>query len=132
MYDVFCGYHFCYFIFTEDNSAIFNPNTTVYQTIYVDLSTASMSNVDFTFRAQQVADFFVTTDIPMTINVSPSEPQYVEYVMPEGIDHVLVSIESLEPEKFCSYFSIQPVRCPVADIESELRVEGISKHSFSV
>ncbi|OQV21998.1 SID1 transmembrane family member 1 [Hypsibius exemplaris] len=100
------------------------PGEVVYQDLYVDLSTSSASNVDFEFRAFQVPDFFIEMNVPMIFNVTPSEPQYVEFEMPPGIDRVLVTIESLEDNKFCSYFSIQPVHCPVADEESQLRIEG--------
>ena len=101
------------------------PGEVVYQNIYVDLSTSSLTSVDYSFRAYQVDDFFIETNVPRIFNVTPSQPQYFEYRMPDGIDRVMVMLDSLEEEKFCSYFSIQPVHCPVADEESQLRIEGI-------
>lgn len=101
---------------------------TVYQNIYIDLSSASPNTVDYTLRAYQIDDFFIETNVPKQLTVTPSQPQYVEYNMPEGVERVLVSLQTLEPQKFCSYFSVQSVECPVADLESDLRIEG--KHRF--
>ncbi|XP_055337837.1 SID1 transmembrane family member 1-like [Paramacrobiotus metropolitanus] len=107
----------------DANSSL--SNATVQQNIYMEISSASMNSTQYTLTASPVRDFFINRTQPLYLNVTPSMPQYVEYLMPEGIDRVLVQMRALEPQKYCSYFSVQPVQCPVADLESELRIEGI-------
>ena len=94
------------------------------QNLYVEISSASPIPTGYRLYAEQLDHFFLETGVPLRLNATPSEPQFVEYAMPDGVDRVLVQLKALEPEHFCSFFSVQPVQCPVADLESELRIQG--------
>ncbi|KAL8612263.1 hypothetical protein ACOMHN_038175 [Nucella lapillus] len=92
------------------------------QLIYIDVSSMSTSNVDFNFTAQLLEDFQIKHRVTHNITVSPSQPQYYMYTFPPGVDTVLLRVTS--PDLSCSVISVQPIRCPVFDMDHNIDFEG--------
>ncbi|XP_055337840.1 SID1 transmembrane family member 1-like isoform X2 [Paramacrobiotus metropolitanus] len=91
---------------------------------YVEIFTVSPSPVSYNLTIATFPAFNVSHLPHFALHVSPSEPQYVHYRMPADRNRVLVKLHTTFGETICSYLSIQSVRCPVGDLEADLRLDG--------
>ena len=71
--------------------------------------------VGYILEAEKVIDF----------RISPSSPAIFQYQIPDGVDRVLVrawspKVSEFDSKPICSYLSIQPAYCPVADLPQEI------------
>ncbi|VDM32470.1 unnamed protein product [Hydatigera taeniaeformis] len=68
-------------------------------------------------------DFVLQLHQTKQLLVSPSEPQYFLFSLPRDIDSVVVHIHSTD--KLCMIVSVQPAKCPVADILDTVKYSGV-------
>uniref|UniRef100_A0A4W3HLM3 SID1 transmembrane family member 2 n=1 Tax=Callorhinchus milii TaxID=7868 RepID=A0A4W3HLM3_CALMI len=78
------------------------------QFFYVDVSTLSGTNTSFQLFVKRVVHFVLRTGEPFRFNATPSQPQYVIYKFPEGLDSVIVKVTS-DLAFPCSVVSIQDI-----------------------
>ncbi|GFO22380.1 sid1 transmembrane family member 1 [Plakobranchus ocellatus] len=101
------------------------------QLIYVTISSMSHEDRDFRLTAYKIDNFEVEHDVPKTFNVSVARPKYYMYSFPEGVDHVVLRVTS--ESKMCMTVSIQKIKCPVFDLDTNVEFEGkyqtMSTHS---
>uniref|UniRef100_A0A3P8ZRM6 SID1 transmembrane family, member 2 n=1 Tax=Esox lucius TaxID=8010 RepID=A0A3P8ZRM6_ESOLU len=64
------------------------------------------------------------TDKKFSFTASPSQPQYFKYVFPDGVDTVIVKVNS-EMTFPCSVMSIQDIQCPVYDLDNNVAFIGM-------
>ncbi|KAI4897705.1 hypothetical protein NFI96_012945 [Prochilodus magdalenae] len=94
------------------------------QFFYVDVSTLSTSSVQYRLRVSRVESFTLQTDKKFSFNATPSQPQFFKYVFPEGVDTVIVKVDS-EKNFPCSVISIQDIQCPVYDLDNNVAFIGM-------
>lgn len=92
--------------------------------IFVEVLTLSDQPIDFSLKIEPHPTFVKNGLSSFIMRASPSAPQYIQYNMRPKSTRVLVKLEALEGHSFCGYLSVQSVRCPVGDLESELRLDG--------
>ncbi|KAK7105776.1 SID1 transmembrane family member 1-like isoform X2 [Littorina saxatilis] len=97
-------------------------NLTSQQLIYIDVSTMSRENVDFTLHAERLTNFEIEHGASHETVVSPSEPQYFMYTFPSDVDTVQLRVTS--PDLSCTVISVQSIRCPVFDMDHNIDFEG--------
>ncbi|XP_007905501.1 SID1 transmembrane family member 2 isoform X1 [Callorhinchus milii] len=93
------------------------------QFFYVDVSTLSGTNTSFQLFVKRVVHFVLRTGEPFRFNATPSQPQYVIYKFPEGLDSVIVKVTS-DLAFPCSVVSIQDILCPVNDLDNNVAFIG--------
>lgn len=98
--------------------------TTETQFFYVDVSTLSSLGTHYQLRISRVDSFTLSTDNLFSFTASPSQPQYFKYVFPEGVDTVIVKVNS-ESTFPCSVMSIQDIQCPVYDLDNNVAFIGM-------
>ncbi|GAU88889.1 sid-1c [Ramazzottius varieornatus] len=96
----------------------------VVENFFVEVLTLSDTAINFFLRVETYPTFIKDGDASFLIEASPSAPQFVQYNMRTDSKRVLVQLRAEEGQSFCGYLSIQSVRCPVGDLESELRLDG--------
>ncbi|KAM3875575.1 SID1 transmembrane family member 2 [Diretmus argenteus] len=94
------------------------------QFFYVDVSTLSSLGTHYQLRVSRVDRFTLQTDKKFSFTASPSQPQYFNYVFPDGVDTVIVKVNS-EKTFPCSVMSIQDVQCPVYDLDNNVAFIGM-------
>ncbi|XP_072528163.1 SID1 transmembrane family member 2-like [Salminus brasiliensis] len=94
------------------------------QFFYVDVSTLSTSSVHYHLRVSRVESFTLQTDTKFTFNATPSQPQFFKYVFPDGVDTVVVKVNS-QKNFPCSVMSIQDIQCPVFDLDNNVAFIGM-------
>ncbi|XP_067364097.1 SID1 transmembrane family member 2 isoform X2 [Channa argus] len=94
------------------------------QYFFVDVSTLSTQGTNYQLRVSRVESFTLQTDKKFSFTASPSEPQYFKYVFPDGMDTVIVKVNSdmIFP---CSVMSIQDIQCPVYDLDNNVAFIGM-------
>ncbi|CAB1347691.1 unnamed protein product [Coregonus sp. 'balchen'] len=72
------------------------PTRTLTETQYffVDVSTLSSLGTQYQLRISRVDSFTLHTDKKFSFTASPSQPQYFKYVFPDGVDTVIVKVNS--------------------------------------
>ncbi|KAI7800331.1 putative SID1 transmembrane family member 2 [Triplophysa rosa] len=94
------------------------------QFFYVDVSTLSSAGVHYQLRVSRVDSFNLLTDKKFCFNATPSQPQFFKYVFPDGVDTVIVKINS-QKNFPCSVMSIQDIQCPVFDLDNNVAFIGM-------
>ncbi|KAJ7990222.1 hypothetical protein DPEC_G00298070 [Dallia pectoralis] len=94
------------------------------QYFFVDVSTLSSLGTHYQLRISRVESFTLHTDKKFSFTASPSQPQYFRYVFPEGVDTVIVKVNS-EMTFPCSVMSIQDIQCPVYDLDNNVAFIGM-------
>ncbi|XP_073671598.1 SID1 transmembrane family member 2 isoform X1 [Paramisgurnus dabryanus] len=94
------------------------------QFFYVDVSTLSSTSVHYQLRVSRVDSFILQTDKKFSFNATPSQPQFFKYVFPEGMDTVIVKVNS-QKNFPCSVMSIQDIQCPVYDLDNNVAFIGM-------
>uniref|UniRef100_A0A7N8XBJ5 SID1 transmembrane family, member 2 n=1 Tax=Mastacembelus armatus TaxID=205130 RepID=A0A7N8XBJ5_9TELE len=94
------------------------------QYFFVDVSTLSNQGTNYQLRVSRVESFTLQTDTKFSFTASPSQPQYFKYVFPDGIDTVIVKVNS-EMNFPCSVMSIQDIQCPVYDLDNNVAFIGM-------
>ncbi|XP_036418784.1 SID1 transmembrane family member 2 isoform X2 [Colossoma macropomum] len=94
------------------------------QFFYVDVSTLSSTSVQYQLQVSRVESFTLQTDKKFSFNATPSQPQFFKYVFPEGVDTVIVKVNS-EKNFPCSVMSIQDIQCPVYDLDNNVAFIGM-------
>ncbi|XP_058866366.1 SID1 transmembrane family member 2-like isoform X2 [Acipenser ruthenus] len=94
------------------------------QFFYVDVSTLSPLNISYQLRVSRVDSFVLLTDKLFNFIANPAQPQYFKYVFPEGVDSVIVKVDS-ESAFPCSVMSIQDILCPVYDLDNNVAFLGM-------
>ncbi|XP_059369720.1 SID1 transmembrane family member 2-like isoform X4 [Carassius carassius] len=94
------------------------------QFFYVDVSTLSGAGVHYQLRVSRVDSFTLQTDKKFSFNATPSQPQFFKYVFPDGVDTVIVKVNSLKNFP-CSVMSIQDIQCPVYDLDNNVAFIGM-------
>nr|XP_055051338.1 SID1 transmembrane family member 2 isoform X1 [Misgurnus anguillicaudatus] len=94
------------------------------QFFYVDVSTLSSTSVHYQLRVSRVDSFILQTDKKFSFNATPSQPQFLKYVFPEGMDTVIVKVNS-QKNFPCSVMSIQDIQCPVYDLDNNVAFIGM-------
>ncbi|CDQ58858.1 unnamed protein product [Oncorhynchus mykiss] len=79
------------------------------QYFFVDVSTLSSLGTHYQLRISRVDSFTLHTDKKFSFTASPSQPQYFKYVFPDGVDTVIVKVNS-EMTFPCSVMSIQDIQ----------------------
>uniref|UniRef100_A0A3B3D4M0 SID1 transmembrane family, member 2 n=1 Tax=Oryzias melastigma TaxID=30732 RepID=A0A3B3D4M0_ORYME len=94
------------------------------QYFFVDVSTLSSRGTNYQLRVSRVESFTLQTDKKFTFSASPSQPQYFKYVFPDGVDTVIVKVNS-DMNFPCSVMSIQDIQCPVYDLDNNVAFIGM-------
>ncbi|KAL3057085.1 hypothetical protein OYC64_007550 [Pagothenia borchgrevinki] len=94
------------------------------QFFFVDVSTLSSQGTNYQLRVSRVESFTLQTDTKFSFTASPSQPQYFKYVFPDGVDTVIVKVNS-DMTFPCSVMSIQDVQCPVYDLDNNVAFIGM-------
>uniref|UniRef100_A0A3P8UEJ8 SID1 transmembrane family member 2 n=1 Tax=Amphiprion percula TaxID=161767 RepID=A0A3P8UEJ8_AMPPE len=94
------------------------------QYFFVDVSTLSAQGTNYQLRVSRVESFTLQTDKKFTFTASPSQPQYFKYVFPDGVDTVIVKVNS-DMNFPCSVMSIQDIQCPVYDLDNNVAFLGM-------
>ncbi|XP_066522862.1 SID1 transmembrane family member 2 isoform X3 [Hoplias malabaricus] len=100
------------------------PTVSETQFFYVDVSTLSSTGVQYRLRVSRVESFNLQTDKKFSFNATPSQPQFFKYVFPDGVDTVIVKVNSGK-EFPCSVMSIQDIQCPVYDLDNNVAFIGM-------
>ncbi|XP_053095751.1 SID1 transmembrane family member 2 isoform X2 [Pangasianodon hypophthalmus] len=94
------------------------------QFFYVDVSTLSASSVQYQLRVSRVESFTLQTNKKFSFNATPSQPQFFKYEFPDGVDTVIVKVNS-EKNFPCSVMSVQDIQCPVYDLDNNVAFIGM-------
>ncbi|XP_068441235.1 SID1 transmembrane family member 2 isoform X2 [Clinocottus analis] len=94
------------------------------QYFFVDVSTLSSQGTNYQLRVSRVESFTLHTDKKFSFTASPSQPQYFKYDFPEGVDTVIVKVNS-DMTFPCSVMSIQDIQCPVYDLDNNVAFIGM-------
>uniref|UniRef100_A0A8C1CBZ5 SID1 transmembrane family, member 2 n=1 Tax=Cyprinus carpio carpio TaxID=630221 RepID=A0A8C1CBZ5_CYPCA len=94
------------------------------QFFYVDVSTLSSAGVHYQLRVSRVDSFTLQTDKKFSFNATPSQPQFFKYMFPDGVDTVIVKVNS-QKNFPCSVMSIQDIQCPVYDLDNNVAFIGM-------
>ncbi|KAK5868464.1 hypothetical protein PBY51_009477 [Eleginops maclovinus] len=94
------------------------------QYFFVDVSTLSSQGTNYQLRVSRVESFTLQTDKKFSFTASPSQPQYFKYVFPDGVDTVIVKVNS-DMTFPCSVMSIQDIQCPVYDLDNNVAFIGM-------
>uniref|UniRef100_A0A3B5ARG5 SID1 transmembrane family member 2 n=1 Tax=Stegastes partitus TaxID=144197 RepID=A0A3B5ARG5_9TELE len=94
------------------------------QYFFVDVSTLATQGTNYQLRVSRVESFTLQTDKKFTFTASPSQPQYFKYVFPDGVDTVIVKVNS-DMNFPCSVMSIQDILCPVYDLDTNVAFIGM-------
>ncbi|XP_056297452.1 SID1 transmembrane family member 2 isoform X2 [Pseudoliparis swirei] len=94
------------------------------QFFFVDVSTLSSQETNYQLRVSRVESFTLHTDKKFSFTASPSQPQYFKYHFPDGVDTVIVKVNS-EMIFPCSVMSIQDIQCPVYDLDNNVAFIGM-------
>ncbi|CAL8343215.1 unnamed protein product [Arctogadus glacialis] len=94
------------------------------QYFFVDVSTLSSLGTHYQLRVSRVDSFTLHTDKKFSFTASPSQPQYFKYNFPDGVDTVIVKVNS-EMTFPCSVMSIQDIQCPVYDLDNNVAFIGM-------
>ncbi|KAG5453827.1 SID1 transmembrane member 1 [Clonorchis sinensis] len=89
----------------------------------VELSTFSLKNVSFKFRAESVTDFDLGKDDPLNFLLRPAQPVYFRYRFTHPLDSVAVKVVS--PDNVCMVLSLQTMQCPVSDGPDTVQNAGL-------
>ncbi|XP_012944274.1 SID1 transmembrane family member 1 isoform X2 [Aplysia californica] len=92
------------------------------QLIYLTVSTMAFNNRDFNLTAQLLQDFELEHARAKTFSVAASRPKYYMYTFPENVETVLLKVTS--PTETCMTVSVQTVKCPVFDLDTNVEYEG--------
>ncbi|XP_074497490.1 SID1 transmembrane family member 2 isoform X2 [Sebastes fasciatus] len=94
------------------------------QYFFVDVSTLSTQGTNYQLRVSRVESFTLHTDKKFSFTASPSQPQYFKYDFPDGVDTVIVKVNS-DMTFPCSVMSIQDIQCPVYDLDNNVAFIGM-------
>ncbi|XP_028275286.1 SID1 transmembrane family member 2 isoform X3 [Parambassis ranga] len=94
------------------------------QYFFVDVSTLSSQGTNYQLRVNRVESFTLQTDKKFSFTASPSQPQYFKYVFPDGVDTVIVKVNS-DMNFPCSVMSVQDIQCPVYDLDNNVAFIGM-------
>ncbi|XP_039987706.1 SID1 transmembrane family member 2 isoform X2 [Xiphias gladius] len=94
------------------------------QYFFVDVSTLSSQGTNYHLRVSRVESFTLQTDKKFSFTASPSQPQYFKYIFPDGVDTVIVKVNSVMNFP-CSVMSIQDIQCPVYDLDNNVAFIGM-------
>ncbi|KAF7699706.1 SID1 transmembrane family member 2 isoform X1 [Silurus meridionalis] len=94
------------------------------QFFYVDVSTLSTSSIQYQLWVSRVESFTLQTNKKFSFNATPSQPQFFKYEFPEGVDTVIVKVNS-EKNFPCSVMSVQDIQCPVFDLDNNVAFIGM-------
>lgn len=94
-----------------------NLDTT--QRLFVDVSTSSPTDLNFTVTADFERQFLIELHNPRVFEVTPSQPVFYEFKFPEKVDMVLVKVNA--EDDFCAMVAIQNITCPVFDSEENVQ-----------
>uniref|UniRef100_A0A672JXJ8 SID1 transmembrane family member 2 n=2 Tax=Sinocyclocheilus grahami TaxID=75366 RepID=A0A672JXJ8_SINGR len=94
------------------------------QFFFVDVSTLSSAGIQYQLRVSRVDSFTLQTDKKFSFNATPSQPQFFKYVFPDGVDTVIVKVNS-QKNFPCSVMSIQDIQCPVYDLDNNVAFIGM-------
>ncbi|KAM4590352.1 SID1 transmembrane family member 2 isoform 2-T2 [Fundulus diaphanus] len=94
------------------------------QYFYVDVSTLSSHRTNYQLRVSRVESFTLQTDKKFSFTASPSQPQFFKYVFPDGVDTVIVKVNS-DVNFPCSVMSVQDIQCPVYDLDNNVGFIGM-------
>ncbi|XP_068601938.1 SID1 transmembrane family member 2 [Brachionichthys hirsutus] len=94
------------------------------QYFFVDVSTLSSQGTNYQLRVSRVESFTLQTDKKFSFMASPSQPQYFKYVFPDGVDTVIVKVNS-NMDFPCSVMSVQDIQCPVYDLDNNVAFIGM-------
>ncbi|XP_070825960.1 SID1 transmembrane family member 2 isoform X2 [Chaetodon trifascialis] len=94
------------------------------QYFFVDVSTLSSQGTNYQLRVSRVESFTLQTDKKFSFTASPSQPQYFKYVFPDGVDTVIVKVNS-DMNFPCSVMSVQDIQCPVYDLDNNVAFIGM-------
>uniref|UniRef100_A0A8D2ZE94 SID1 transmembrane family member 2 n=1 Tax=Scophthalmus maximus TaxID=52904 RepID=A0A8D2ZE94_SCOMX len=94
------------------------------QYFFLDVSTLSSLGTNYQLRVSRVERFTLLTDTKFSFTASPSQPQYFKYDFPDGVDTVIVKVNS-DMDFPCSVMSIQDIQCPVYDLDNNVAFIGM-------
>lgn len=94
------------------------------QFLYIDIASMAPSSVEYELIVRRLTDFELQTDVPLNFSTSPSQPQYFLYTFPEGVDSVIIKVQSAE-EYPCTVVSVQDITCPVYDLDHNVEFNGV-------
>ncbi|XP_052228430.1 SID1 transmembrane family member 1-like isoform X2 [Dreissena polymorpha] len=86
----------------------------------VTVSSQSTVSVPFSLKADILEGF--TIQDSRNVVASASTPVYLLYTFPEGLDSVHIQANSVD--KTCAVLSIQDIKCPVFDLDSDVDYQG--------
>ncbi|XP_046440866.1 SID1 transmembrane family member 1-like isoform X2 [Daphnia pulex] len=98
-------------------------NMSVEHEFFLGVSTSDPKNLSFVASVTPVEDFVVELDGNHTVTLTASEPKYYQFLFPEGVTNVLLTVTS--DDNYCMSVSIQNLTCPVFDMDHDLKYDGI-------
>uniref|UniRef100_A0AAR2IS00 SID1 transmembrane family, member 2 n=1 Tax=Pygocentrus nattereri TaxID=42514 RepID=A0AAR2IS00_PYGNA len=115
--------------YTQVGRTLCQPPTLVAsetQFFYVDVSTLSSTSVHYQLVNYTICTTICTIYITIYAFLSSSlpPPQFFKYVFPDGVDTVIVKVNS-EKNFPCSVMSIQDIQCPVYDLDNNVAFIGM-------
>ncbi|XP_017888453.1 SID1 transmembrane family member 1-like [Ceratina calcarata] len=93
--------------------------------VAVTLSTVSHKNIFFKLNMTQEYHFYLSTEQPRTVEISPSQPIYYGYKFPEQTGNPSVIVHVTSDSDTCMTVSIQNTTCPVFDLERNVEFSGL-------
>ncbi|XP_048120728.1 SID1 transmembrane family member 2 isoform X1 [Alosa alosa] len=115
------------YLYTQVGRTLCQPPTRALsetEYFYVDVSTLSSSTIKYQFSVSRVDSFTLQTDLKFSFTATPSQPQYFKYDFPDGVDSVIVKVNS-QTNFPCSVMSIQDIQCPVYDLDNNVAFIGM-------
>lgn len=98
-------------------------NVSVQHEFFLGVSTSDPKNLSFVASVSPIADFVVGLDENHTVALTASEPKYYQFLFPEGVTNVLLTVTS--DDDYCMSVSVQNLTCPVFDMDHDLKYDGI-------
>ncbi|BFZ13846.1 hypothetical protein BsWGS_16884 [Bradybaena similaris] len=92
------------------------------QLIYITVSSMANISLDFNLTATVLNDFELQHETPKILNVTAPRPVYFMYTFPKDVSSVFLKVSSATHT--CMTVSVQKIKCPVFDLETNVEFEG--------
>ncbi|CAE1302613.1 SID1 transmembrane family member 2,SID1 transmembrane family member 1 [Acanthosepion pharaonis] len=93
------------------------------QDIIIEVSSLAENSTDFYLTTSLIENFELRLGEKKDVTVTPTEPKYYMFSFPLGVESVIVTGNSKDTN--CLTMSIQDIRCPVYDMDRNIRFHGL-------
>ncbi|XP_014789926.1 SID1 transmembrane family member 1 isoform X1 [Octopus bimaculoides] len=98
-------------------------NISKHQKIIIEVSSQVKEPSDFLLQTSIVKNFKLQLGVEKQVTVTPAEPIYYMFTFPDDIESVIVT--GLSNDTSCMTISIQDIKCPIYDLDRNIRFHGI-------